>query len=428
MFTPVSHVHSLESMNVRRAPVIVSLFAGFFALFVVGSVVPARAQMGAGIGDAPVAGSGKLPSMNPFAAAPQNVVEAVRKLLENHRDNEPFQDVKRCFRRVGNDPTSLIGCRNGLNRYFELVTTRRRDLLGPLPKLEVYTRLVQLSGDPEAEEFTTEVYSLRGLLITVDEAQRFHDIRNCFDDAGPQPVMRQVCRQRLQTFDIELRNAHSILFRDLDPKLIRKRLFQVADTNGALFGYGETTPFESLRKIRERDQQKRAEALRLIAAARGRYCPAPRGRLRDPLEDVMSGGGVCLCTYGRRYVGTRASADGDMAIAAYGRCGDSTRFRIVDLNGGYLMSGDWVAIRTAGGSYLSVHGDSYVFADKSTVGRYERFRVVRATGLAGRILAGEMVTLISARGGYVIPNFNGGARLRTTINRPEAYDYFVFSP
>lgn len=204
----------------------------------------------------PVAGSGKLPELDPFAGAPQNVTDAVATMLSNRAERSPFSAIKGCFKNAGLNEIAQIECRQRFDRYFAHVREKRRDLLGPLPPLEVYARLASLSGDPQGVRFAKDVYGLRGLINNLDDARGFAEVKKCFQQAGPQPAIRQICRQNFDRFHTELMTKNALLFRDLDPEVIRKRLFAVADEGNSIFGVGETTAFESLRNIRKAQQEE----------------------------------------------------------------------------------------------------------------------------------------------------------------------------
>ena len=375
--------------------------------------------------DRPIAGSGQMPAADPFAEAPRNVVEAIREMLGNRAQRNPFNEIKTCFERAGPNTFGQADCRQRLDRYFADVIVSRKDLLGALPPLEVYVRLVALSGDPGGAAFSNDVYGLRGILITLDDAQGFRAVRQCFADAGPQPSIRQICRQRLDQFHTELMREHSVLFRDVDPKLLRKRLYAVADQDNAVFGMGDTTAFDSLRNIRKAQQDKQIEAARELAQAQASYCPPSNSRRLAPLEVQMATDGVCLCSYGRRYLGSNPTVRGRPVMATFASCGPVGRFRVGDLNRGELMHGDWVTLQASHGGYVGVTPNGSVYADRPAVGKFEQFRLVRAGNRPGRIQPGEMVTLISPRGMYVSTNLAGGGELRGTRQPPRPQEYFV---
>jgi len=112
---------------------------------------------------------------------------------------------------------------------------------------------------------------------------------------------------------------------------------------------------------------------------------------------------------------------------AYRQCGPAGRFRVYDLNGGRLRHGDWVTMQTAHGPYVSMNRDGYVYGNRQSPGKGEKFRIIRATNLPGVIRSGEMITLVSALGAFVVPDLKRGM-LRATKNKPEAHEFLVFMP
>ena len=74
-------------MMLRRYSIVTEM-----ALFAAAPVFPTGAQ-------APIAGSGALPQMNPLAQSPPNVIEAVGKLMPIRLDRGEMHGFKGCFRR-----------------------------------------------------------------------------------------------------------------------------------------------------------------------------------------------------------------------------------------------------------------------------------------------------------------------------------------
>ena len=376
----------------------------------------------------PLAGTGQMQPVDPAARPSRAVTDAVEKIMSNRDDRAPFLRIRRCFEEAGARQGMLLVCRQRMESYHRFLDRERRDILGGLPVLEVHARLLDLARDPGAGVFMGDVFALRGILTTLEDARDFRDIKACFRDAGPQPALRQICGQRLDRFYDERALTLTDAMRDVKPDLIRRRLRERADAEGAGIVAGDTNAFESLRNIREAQQNKREAARRAIAAAQPYYCTASPGKYAAPLESRMSEEGICLCAYGRRYLASGAVQPGRPVRAAYGQCGVAGRFRIGDLNRGRLAHGDWVTLRAAHGGYLSMDASGHVTADKNDTGRFESFRVLRASGLAGVVRPGEMVALVSPRGFYVIPDFARGGTLRGSKGTLKPHEYFVLLP
>jgi len=103
--------------------------------------------------------------------------------------------------------------------------------------------------------------------------------------------------------------------------VIKRRLLSVATSDQTGFMAGGTSAFDSLRQIRKEQQLKKTEAMTALVKAKPYYCPAPTGRRAPQLSRQLADLGVCLCTYGRRYVGSSASRSRRPARAAYKQCG-----------------------------------------------------------------------------------------------------------
>ena len=133
-----------------------------------------------------------------------------------------------------------------------------------LQPLEVYIRLVQILDDPDKLIVTSDLFTLR----------------------------------------------------DIRPKVIKRRLLSVVTSDQTGFLAGGTSAFDSLRQIRKEQQLKKTEAVTALVKAKPYYCPAPKGRRAPHLSRPLVDPGVCLCTYGRRNVGSSESRSRRPARAA----------------------------------------------------------------------------------------------------------------
>lgn len=398
---------------IRIAPFI--LAAGVFAL-----ALPAAAQ-------APIAGSGALPALDPLAQSPKIVVDAIAKTLSNRADRQPFQAVKACFRESRLQTALRQTCRSRMEKYHREMVRKYPRRFNGLPPLEVHIRLVQVSGDPDQLVISRDLFALRGIVSRIPEARRFGTIKECFSNAGPQPAIQQVCRQQLDAFQAELLRTRGIELRDIRPAAIKQRLLSVAMSGESGFMAGGKTAFDSLRQIRKDQQQRKSAAVTALVKAKPYYCPAPTGRRAPQLNRRLADPGICICTYGRRYAGSSASLSRRPVRTAYRKCGVAGRFRVGDLNGGRLRHGDWVTFRATHNGYLSMNRDGIVYANRERPGKSEKFRLIRAVNKPGLIAAGELVVLVSARGVFVVPDLKTG-RLKATKQKPAAHEYFVLTP
>lgn len=379
------------------------------------------------VAQAPIAGSGALPALNPLAQSSQDVIGAVAKVMSNRADKRPFLSIKACFRESRVQTALRQSCRLRLERYQRKMVANYRDLFSRVPQLEIYNRLVQISDDPDRLVISRDLFALRGIVSRIPEARRFGLIKSCFIDAGPQPVLQQICLQQLDAFQTELLRTRGIELRDIRPAAIKQRLLSVATSGQVGFMAGGRSAFDSLRQIRKDQQQRKTAAVTSLVKAKPYYCPAPTGRRAPRLSARLVDPGVCLCTYGRRYAGSSASLRGRPVRVAYKKCGVSGRFRVGDLNGGRLRHGDWITLRAVHNGYLSMNRDGIVYANRARAGKSEKFRLIRAVNQPGLINAGELFVLVSGSGVFVVPDLKAG-RLKATKRTPAAHEYFVLTP
>ena len=382
--------------------------------------VPAVAQ-------APIAGSGALPVLDPLAQSPKIVTDAIAQVMSNRADKRPFLSINACFRESRVQTALRQACRFRLEKYQRDMVRKYPSRFDGLQPLEVYIRLVQISDDPDKQVITRDLFALRGIVSRIPDARKFRLIKQCFSEAGPQTAIHQICKQQLDAFQTELLRTRGIELRDIRPEVIKRRLLSVATSDQTGFLAGGTSAFDSLRQIRKEQQLKKTEAVTALVKAKPYYCPAPTGRRAPQLSRQLADPGVCLCTYGRRYVGSSASRSRRPARAAYKQCGAAARFRVGDLNGGRLRHGDWVSLRAVHGGYMSMNRDGIIYANRDRAGKAEKFRLIRAVNQPGLIRSGELFLLVSALGVFVVPDLKTG-NLKATKQKPGAHEYFVITP
>lgn len=111
-------------------------------------------------------------------------------------------------------------------------------------------------------------------------------------------------------------------------------------------------------------------------------------------------------------------------------------FKIVDLNGGDLMDGDTVNIKTSNGAYYvtaALGGGDNVLANVSSAGPWETFTVHKITGWwftlpSSRILNGDRITFRTYNGNYIEAVNNGGGSVDAipTTSSPVDATTFIF--
>lgn len=376
---------------------------------------------------APIAGSGALPALDPLAQSPPNVIDAVKKMMSSREDRGPLHAIKGCFREARLQPALRQVCRQRLVTFHRQILETRRDIFAGLPPLEIYIRFVEIAGDPDSIGIRKDLFALRGIVSDVGEASRFRAIKECFLDAGPQSAIHQICRQQLDAFQTEILRTRGIELRDISPEAIHRRLFAVATSDQIGFMAGDTTAFQSLRNIRKAQQDKKVAAQTALVRAKPYYCSVNTGGRAPTLTSQLAAPGVCICTYGRRYAASGAGMQNRPVRVAYRDCSPAGRFRVGDLNGGRLRHGDWVTLRAVHNGYLSMNRDGIVYANRDRPGKSEKFRLIKATNMAGVIQPGELIVLVSARGVFVVPDLKQGW-LKATKQTPAPHEYFVLTP
>lgn len=224
-------------------------------------------------------------------------------------------------------------CHQQLESFHRRILLKFQDTFRGVPPLEIYIRLVELSGDADAAEIRNDLFALKSVVALVDEAQRFRAIKECYRDAGPQPAIHQICRRRLDGFLNEIMRTRGVELRDISPKAIKRRLLTVATADQVGYMGGDKSVFESSRDIRRKQEDRKTGARLALVKAKARYCVAGRSRRTPNLVSQLREPGICICSYGRRYIGSGASLRNRPVRAAYRQCGIQGRFRVSDLNG-----------------------------------------------------------------------------------------------
>lgn len=372
----------------------------------------------------PIAGSGALPPIDPLARSSYVVIEGVKKVLTDRASQQPFRKIKACFRQSRVQTAMREICHQHLESFHRRILLTFQATLTGIPPLEIYIRLVELSGDADAAEIRNDLFALKGVVALVDEARRFRAIKECYRDAGPQPAIHQICRRRLDGFLNEIMRTRGVELRDISPKAIKRRLLTVATAGQVGFMGGDKSVSASLRDIRKQQEDRKAEARLAMVKAKALYCASGRSKRTTNLARQLREPGICICSYGRRYIGSGASLRNRPVRAANRQCGAEGRFRVGDLNGGRLNHGDWITLRAAHDGYVSLNRDGIVYANRQRPGKSEKFRLIKATNIPGRIRSGEMIALVSALGFFVVPDLKNG-RLKVTKQTPAPHEFFV---
>ncbi len=118
--------------------------------------------------------------------------------------------------------------------------------------------------------------------------------------------------------------------------------------------------------------------------------------------------------------GGEVKADRDAA-------GEWETFTLIDLNGGSLMAGDRVHLRTSDGTHYLVAEDGggrEVKADRTAAGAWETFIIVKAGG-SGEIMDGDAIALKADNGNFVVAEEGGGQEVNA--DREAIGEWEIFS-
>ena len=105
-------------------------------------------------------------------------------------------------------------------------------------------------------------------------------------------------------------------------------------------------------------------------------------------------------------------------------CGPWEKHEFTDLNGGTLSSGDYVSIKSHKNRYWSAQSNGVLKANRTSVGAWEKFKIVKATG-SGAIVSGDSIRLEGAHGRWVVAEGGGGQVVKANRPSPGAWETFI---
>jgi len=125
---------------------------------------------------------------------------------------------------------------------------------------------------------------------------------------------------------------------------------------------------------------------------------------------------VTLRTYSKQYL-TAEDGGGREVLANRNAPGPWETFRLVDLNGGILQSGDDIYLVAYNGMFVVAEGGGVVNANSQRASHRERFTLLKVGGSIGvRIRSGDTIALLARNGQYVVAEGGGGSIVNA--NRP----------
>jgi hypothetical protein len=163
-----------------------------------------------------------------------------------------------------------------------------------------------------------------------------------------------------------------------------------------------------------------ASAARLSATHKGKYGLLVRA------EHVPTERRVHLRTYNGHYVVAEGGGGRELnANRTWARTWET--FTLVDLNGGNLISGDRVNLRTFDGQHYVVAeggGGREVKADRTWARSWETFIIQKLKG-SGQILFNEAVAFKAKNGNYVVAEGGGGREVNANRSHARTWETFT---
>ena len=107
-----------------------------------------------------------------------------------------------------------------------------------------------------------------------------------------------------------------------------------------------------------------------------------------------------------------------------------SKLTLVDLNGGLLVSGDPVALRTSNGYYVCAEGGGggQVVADRTQAQQWETFTIRKTAGTPGTIISStDQITLQTYYGYYISAVNDGGSSVNAAATTVGANETWVFA-
>jgi len=134
----------------------------------------------------------------------------------------------------------------------------------------------------------------------------------------------------------------------------------------------------------------------------------------------VGGNKVCFVTDQGKFL----TAEDDQETVTWGKrnrtqCASWEQFVIEDENGGELLSGDHVYVRTNFNRYWSARDDGDLTADRAEKKSWERFILSKVSGSAGSlIVSGDKVSFLGEHGDYVVADDDNVVRANRGTRGP----------
>ena len=134
---------------------------------------------------------------------------------------------------------------------------------------------------------------------------------------------------------------------------------------------------------------------------------------------------VCLKAYNNKHY-VVAERDKKTVNANRPRCDIWEHHALIDLNGGQLLSGDKVALRTYWKLYWSAQPNGRLEANRSKLDIWEKFTIRKMSGPGGRVITyGNKVAFLGAHKKYVVAEKAGGAVVNVNRAAPKQWETFL---
>lgn len=148
------------------------------------------------------------------------------------------------------------------------------------------------------------------------------------------------------------------------------------------------------------------------------------GSTISPLDvatvNKVYGANICLQASNGSYVATEDHNAQYRVNANRGSCGPWEKHNLVDINGGFLNSGDKVTIKSSHQRLWSAQAHGGLDGNREIPGAWETFTIIKKNGY-GRILPGDKVAFKTAHNKYIRAKNGGGSDMDANANSSGTY-------
>ena len=155
--------------------------------------------------------------------------------------------------------------------------------------------------------------------------------------------------------------------------------------------------------------------------------PPPTTQAPPPVKSPVKTGKllVCMKAYNNKHY-VVAESNKKTVNANRPHCQAWERHTLIDLNGGTLINGDKIALRTHWGRYWSAQPNGRLEANRTALKSWETFTIRKVGGPGGKVISyGSKVGFLGAHRKYVVAE-NAGGKI-VNVNRPHMKQWETFT-